>query len=88
MSDDLHLDMAKLHALGRLAEPHGHALLTAIRAEYGDEAAPTLYPVALFMLAGAVLKTVSHAERAPDGIAQVWSIMDVPFSLEAKRLIA
>jgi len=42
--------------------------------------------VALFMLAGNVLKNIPHADRAPDGIALVWSIMGVPFTFEAKRV--
>ncbi len=79
------IDHELLTHVARLAEPRHHALLEAIRAEFGDHDAATLHIVALAMLLGTVLKTIPHADRAPDGIALVWSIMGVPFTLEAKR---
>jgi len=86
MSDDpIEIDVGKLHRLLKFVQPHRNALLAAIRAEFGDEGAPTLYTVALAAALGEVLCTIAHAERAPVGIAQVWSLLRVPFSLEAKR---
>ena len=86
MSDEpLTLDMATLRRLAEIAEPHGHALLDAVRAEFGDDKAATLHPLALFMLSGAMLKVIPNADRAPDGVALVWQVMGVPFSLEPKR---
>jgi hypothetical protein len=38
------------------------------------------------MLLGTVLKTIPNADRAPDGIALVWSIVRVPFTLEGRRV--
>ncbi len=87
MSDEpLMIDHALLTRVARVAEPHHAALLASIRAEFGDRNAATLHTVALSMLLGTVLKTIPHADRAPDGIALVWSIMGVPFVLEQKRV--
>jgi hypothetical protein len=36
------------------------------------------------MLLGAVLMVIPHAERAPDGVALVWSLMSVEFTLDAE----
>ena len=86
MSEDpIELDVGKLHRLLDFVQPHRIALLAAIRAEFGAEAAPTLYTVALAAALGEVQCTIAHAERAPAGIAQVWSLLCVPFSLEPKR---
>jgi hypothetical protein len=87
MSDDtLPIDMDILTRLAKLIEPHHHALLQSIRAEFGDDKAATLHTCGLFMMAGAVLKAIPNADRAPDGIAMVWSLMRVPFSLEPKQV--
>jgi hypothetical protein len=82
----LPMDFEMLKRLAEIAEPHHHALLEAIRAEFGDERAATLHTVALFMLAGNVLLNIPHADRVPDGVAQLWSLMRVAFSLEPKRV--
>jgi hypothetical protein len=84
--DTLIVDHELLTRVARVAEPHHHTLLEAIRAEFGDEQAATLHTVALSMLLGTVLKAVPHAHRAPDGIALVWSLMGVPFGLDVKRV--
>ena len=87
MTDEpLTIDHDLLTRIARVAEPHHHAVLEAIRAEFGDVNAAALHTVALSMLLGTVLKVIPHAERAPDGVALVWSIMGVPFALEAKQV--
>jgi len=86
MSEKLMIDHDLLTRLARVAEPHNHALLAAIREEFGDTDAATLHVVAQSMMLGATLKTIPHAERAPNGIAQVWAHMGVPFVLETQRV--
>lgn len=80
------IDDDLLARVARTAEPHHHAMLQAIRTEFGDNDAPTILTIALAMLFGTALKTIPHAERAPDGIALVWTRLGVPFTLEAKRV--
>lgn len=75
-----------LTRLAKLGEPHHHAQLEAVRAEFGDDDAVTLHTLLIAMQLGNVLSKIPNAERAPEGIASVWSLMRVPFTLEAKRV--
>lgn len=82
----LPLDFEKLKRLAAIGEPHNHAQLEAVRREFGDADAATLHTILLAMQLGTVLKVMQNAERAPDGVAAVWALMSVPFTLEAKRV--
>jgi hypothetical protein len=85
-TDTLHIGQDLLTRLAKLVEPHNHALLTAVRKEFGDDATPTLFGLAIGMMLGALLRTIPNADRAPDGFAQLLSFMRVPFSIEPKRV--
>jgi hypothetical protein len=83
----LPFDIAVLTRLAQLTQPHSSALLADVRAEFGDEGAPTLFVTALATLLGVMLLSIPNAaERAPDAFAQVWSVMKVPFVLEGRAV--
>lgn len=81
----IEISHALLDEVARVAEPHHHAMLTAIREHFGDDTAQTMHTIALAMMLGVALKAIPNAHRAPDGVALVWAAMGVPFVLEAKR---
>ena len=81
----LPIDLSTLHRLASICEPHSHAIMAGIRAEFGEDDAATLYVLELAMLLGVALRTIPNADRAPAGVAHVWSLLGVPFSLEQRQ---
>jgi hypothetical protein len=84
MSDELLITRDVLERLARLAEPVNRDLLAAVCGEFGDDCAATLFVLALGMALGSALKVIPRGDCAPDGLTQLFAVIDVPFSLEAK----
>jgi hypothetical protein len=82
----LRIDAEMLTRLAAMTEPHSHELLEQVRAEFGDDAAPTLFVTAIGVLLGAMLTTIPNAIRVPDAFALVWGLMGVPFTLDTRRV--
>lgn len=84
MSEVFEVTGDMLDELDAIATMHTRVMLGAVRERFGDELATTLYPLMIAMILGGILKALPGAEDIPLTVAQLWSAMDVPFTLDRK----